>query len=269
MNTDPVLLDVEEGVARLTLNRPERLNAWTRPLQARYYELLQRCAADPDVRAIVLTGAGRAFCAGADSSMMQESVEGAPPLDSAGTPQWILAETPKPVIAAINGACAGIGLVQALYCDVRFAARGAKFTTAFTRRGLIAEHGVSWVLPRIVGQAHAMDLLLSARAVDSGEALSMGLVNRVYEPDELLDAAMEYARELARKCSPFAMAHTKRQVLRDALRDLPTAALDSDELLKNCVREPDFAEGVQSFVEKRLPAFPPLRPDWQDADPTG
>ena len=199
--SEVVQMQVEDGVALLTLNRPERLNAWTTEMEHVYFALLEQCGADEQVRAIVVTGTGRGFCAGADMQQLQELGDGTL-IESAETverrPQSLPLSIPKPIIAAINGACAGIGLVQALMCDLRFAAEGAKLTTAFARRGLIAEHGISWILPRLVGPARALDLLLSGRVVFAEEAQALGLVNRVYAPDRLLDAALEYAARARR-----------------------------------------------------------------------
>ncbi|MGH7899004.1 MAG: enoyl-CoA hydratase-related protein, partial [Candidatus Binatia bacterium] len=156
MPDDVVLRDLQDGVATLTLNRPERLNAWTPEMEIRYFGLLDEAAADPDVRVIVVTGAGRGFCPGFDMDALRDIGEGGEPRSS-GKPQTHPLTIPKPILAAINGACAGLGLVQALMCDLRFAAAGAKFTTSFVRRGLIAEHGSSWMLPRLVGHARALD----------------------------------------------------------------------------------------------------------------
>ena len=256
--TKEVVLDeIQDGVALFTLNRPDRLNAWTPELEQRYFGLLERAGADPDVRVIVVTGAGRGFCAGADMETLQGIGRGGEARHS-GKPQTFPLTIPKPIIAAINGACAGLGLVQALMCDLRFAAAGAKFTTAFVRRGLVAEHGISWLLPRLVGQANALDLLLSGRVLLAEEAATMGLVNRVLPPQELLGATMAYARELATQCSPASMATIKRQVYRHYDADLAAAMQDTNQLMLASLREPDFREGVASFVERRAPHFAPL-----------
>lgn len=261
--SDLVLYSVDEGVALLTLNRPERLNAWTQELERAYFGALSECAADDAVRVIVVTGAGRGFCAGADMGELQALQAGE--LDvSAEThgerlPQTHPLSIGKPIIAAVNGACAGLGLVQALMCDLRFAAAGAKFTTAFSRRGLVAEHGISWLLPRLVGQARALDLLLSARVVLAEEALELGLVNRVVEPDRLLDETLAYAADLAANCSPASMAIMKRQVYAAFEQGLGEALDEANGLMLESFGRDDFREGVQSFVEGRPPAFPPLR----------
>ena len=189
---------VDGGVAVLTLNRPDRLNAWTAELGRAYFDLLEDCAGRGDVRAIVVTGAGRGFCAGADMQDLQTIGRGEGRGAAGDTrPQTFALTIPKPIVAAINGPCAGIGLVHALMCDIRFAATDAKLTTAFSRRGLVAEHGISWILPRLVGPARALDLLLSARVVLGEDAERLGLVNRALPRDQVLDEAVAYARDLA------------------------------------------------------------------------
>jgi enoyl-CoA hydratase/carnithine racemase len=257
-----VQFEIDDGVALITLNRPERLNAWTDEMEREYFALLARCAEDRQVRAIVLTGAGRGFCAGADMQQLQAlgggEIDASSAREGERRAQSFPLTIPKPILAAINGPCAGIGLVQALMCDLRFAAEGAKLTTAFARRGLVAEHGISWVLPRLVGPARALDLLLSARVVLAEEARELGLVNRVLAPERLLDTALAYARELAVDCSPASMATIKRQVYADLERPLADALADADRLMLASFGAADFVEGVQSFVEKREPRFAPL-----------
>jgi enoyl-CoA hydratase/carnithine racemase len=252
--TEVVLYEVSEGVAVLTLNRPDRLNAWVPEMQVRYFDLLEQAAADPDVRAIVVTGAGRGFCAGADMEVLQGSGAGE---DARGDdrPQTFPMTIPKPVIGAINGPAAGLGLVMALMCDIRFAAAGAKLTTAFSRRGLIAEHGISWVLPRLVGSAHALDLLFSGRVVLAEEAAGMGLVNAVHPGEELMDRTLAYARELGIWSSPTSMAVMKRQVYEHLERGAADSLAESNQLMADSFTRPDFAEGVAAFVEGREPRF--------------
>jgi len=256
--SEVVQMRIEDGVAVLTLNRPKRLNAWTAEMEGAYFGMLEECASSAEVRAIVVTGAGRGFCAGADMQDLQALGEGS--LKAATQTHEQRKQTfpltiPKPIVAAINGACAGIGLVQALMCDVRFAAEGAKLTTAFARRGLVAEHGISWILPRLVGPARALDLLLSGRVVLAEEAQAMGLVNRVCAPEVLLEETLEYARELAQKCSPASMATIKRQVYAALESGLPQALAEADGLMLESFTAPDFAEGVASFMERRDPRF--------------
>ena len=263
---DPVLYELRDsGVAVLTLNRPERMNGWGGGLAAKFYSLLDRAEADPNVRAILVTGAGRAFCAGADmgdlSSIEKANTNGETDISTLvgeRHPHFV-ATLRKPVIAAINGACAGIGLTQALMCDVRFAAAGAKFTTSFARRGLIAEYGISWILPRVVGWGVAMDLLLSGRVFLAEEAAALGLVNEVVAPDELLPRAIAYAEDIAENCAPSSLAVIKQQVYADTMRDVFDASDLAEKLMHDSMQRPDFIEGITSFFEKRQPNFPPAQ----------
>ena len=251
-----VLWDVADHVATITLHRPERMNAWTWPMHARFFELVDHADDDPDVRAVVLTGAGHGFCPGMDMEFLAETAKTA----GGGTrrPLADLAELRKPLIAAINGACAGIGVVLALLSDVRFAAAGARISTSFTRRGLPAEFAASWFLPRLVGAGNAMDLLLSGRVIDAEEAFALGLVNRVLPPEAVLPTALEYARDLAANCSPVAMAAIKAQVAADWHRTYEESEAEAVALVAAPERRPDFREGVASYVEKRPPNFRPL-----------
>ena len=257
-----VLCSVEEGVAILTLNRPDRGNGWTGDMGRRYFALLDEAARSAEVRAIVVTGAGRAFCVGGDGAKLSDAADsGDLGVRAESCPYWHPLRIAKPVIAAVNGACFGIGLQQALCCDVRFAAEDAKFATAYARRGLVAEYGMSWLLPRIVGAGHAMDMLLSARLVRAAEAERIGLANRVVPAADLLGEAVAYARELARLCAPSSMAAIKRQALLDLTGTLAQSYTRSEGLLAEAIRGPDFIEGVRSWQEQRPPAFPPLDPD--------
>ncbi len=259
--TETVLFGVHDDVAVLTFNRPERLNAWTAEMQTRYFDLLEECASRSDVRVIVLTGAGRGFCAGADMQGLEQLADGGGEGTAAEhdpRPVTFALTIPKPIIAAINGACAGLGLVHALMCDLRFAAADAKLTTAFARRGLVAEHGISWMLPRLIGPARALDLLLSGRVVLGREAAELGLVNRAIEADGLLDEALDYARMLASESSPTSMAHVKQQVYADLERPLAESMAEANRLMGTSFEGPDFGEGVRSFLERRPPRFAPL-----------
>jgi enoyl-CoA hydratase/carnithine racemase len=264
----PVLYDVRDsGVAVLTLNRPERMNSWGGGLATAFYSCLEGAEADPAVRAIVITGSGRAFCAGADmgnlSTISSTTVDTAAGTDvdklvGERHPHFVTTLR-KPIIAAINGACAGIGLTQALMCDVRFAAEGAKFTTSFARRGLIAEYGISWILPRVVGWGAALDLLLSGRVVYADEAVALGLVKEVVPPDELLPRAIAYAEDIATNCAPSSLAVIKQQVYADTMCDVFEASGLAEKLMGESILRPDFIEGITSFFEKRPPNFPPLK----------
>jgi enoyl-CoA hydratase/carnithine racemase len=268
---DLVLYDVDEdGVATVTLNRPERRNAWSLPMERRFFAVLDRAGADPGVRVIVITGAGRAFCPGMDVERLKQNARPGGSLNlHERVPMYSKRSMTKPMIAAINGACAGIGLVQALICDVRFAARGARMTTAFTRRGLAAEYNLAYVLPRVIGLESALDLLLSGRTFDADEARALGLVSRVVEPESLLDEARAYARDIARNCSPRAMAVVRHQVYGDLDRDFVGALRRSYAAMEYFAGSPDFREGVASFAEKRDPKFEGLPADFDPEDATG
>jgi len=258
-NDEPVLAEQQGAVLTLQLNRPDRLNAWTQAMEDRYFDLLGAADDDPDVRAIVVTGAGRGFCAGADLDDLGRLATHIERYEAGRRPKTFPLTIRKPLIGAINGACAGLGLIQALYCDVRFVSDTAKLTTAFARRGLVAEHGLSWLLPRLVGPARALDLLLSARVIRGDEAVALGLAARAISADAVLATAQDYAADLAQNCSPRSMAAMKRQVLRHLDVDLPTALRESDGLMTEALSEwPDVREGVASFVERRPAAFPPL-----------
>jgi enoyl-CoA hydratase/carnithine racemase len=257
--SDLVLWDLApDGVLTLTWNRPDRKNAWTPDLEFAYFAALDRAQADPAVRAVVVTGSGNAFCPGLDMQRLAK-ISGEGKLSIADRrPQYTPRLVSKPLIAAINGPCAGIGLVQALMADVRFAGTGARFATAFTRRGLGPEYGMAWVLPRLIGVANAMDLLLSARTFGAEEAKEYGLVNRLLPPDKVLSTAQAYASDLARNCSPEAMAFVRREVYDGLDLDFREALRRSLRSMAHLNAAPDFKEGVASFVEKRSPDFAAL-----------
>ena len=254
-----VLLEVHGGVALITLNRPAQLNAWTFEMKTRFYGIVADCEADPDVRVVVVTGAGRGFCAGMDLNALSDVGSTAPTSNLEDPRPDTLMHLSKPVIAAINGACVGVGFVIATACDIRFASDSAKIGTLFARRGLPAEDGVSWSLPRIVGTAKALDLLLSARIILGQEAAELGYVSRSYPDDELMPAVLEYARDLAENCSPAAMALIKRQVYADLETDERSALRRSLDVRDEAVALPDFDEGVAAYREGRKPAFPALK----------
>ena len=258
--SDVVQYEVKDAVALVSLNRPDRLNAWTPEMSAEYRVALDAVTSDPAVRAMVLTGAGRGFCAGADMGLLHGLATGGTRVGGGDAPPIEMEPAvPKPVIAAINGACAGLGFVRAMFCDVRFAAAGAKFTTAFSRRGLVAEYGLSWLLPRLVGMSRSLDVLLSGRVFLAEEAYELGLVNRVVdEGGDVVGAALDYARELATHSSPASMADMKRQVWADAVGGLDEAWTRTEKLMLASFGRADLEEGVRSYLEGRAPNFPPL-----------
>jgi len=258
VDSDTVLHELDgDGVLTLTLNRPERNNAWNVEMERALHGLLFQAAASSDVRAIVLTGAGRSFCPGFDSESLAQSAGGSSPPSEGRNQITLPAAIPKPIVCAVNGACAGVGLATALVCDVRFAAEGAKLATAFSKRGLPAEEGVSWALPRIIGHAAALELLLSSRPVTGTEAAALGIVHRAVPAEDLMSTASAYARDLARTCSPSAMAAIKRQVYADWTRTLTDSRNAARALMNELRQHDDFREGVMSLVEHRPPAFPP------------
>jgi enoyl-CoA hydratase/carnithine racemase len=277
MGYEQILYDVGDRIATITLNRPDRLNAWTHVMGREVRQAMGDAASDEAVRVIVLTGAGRGFCAGADMDLLSDITTGGggaaarPAAEpragrlATGAADGVRADfrgpyayfptIPKPVIGALNGPTAGLGLVIALYCDLRFAADTAVFTTAFARRGLIAEYGISWTLPRLVGLQHALDLLLSARKVDATEALRIGLVNRVLAGSELMAGVRAYARELAELVSPRSMGVIKRQLWEAQFQTLAEASASANEEMRQSLPTEDFKEGVAHFLEKRAPRF--------------
>ena len=271
-----ILYDVADPVAVITLNRPEQLNAWTGAMDAEVRDAMARADNDRRVVGIILTGAGRGFCAGADmgaldalssgdddsSRQFREPGERFPwrgrtatsTGDFDGRLTYPLA-LDKPVIAAVNGAVAGMAYPLALACDLRVVTPNALFVTAFAQRGLIAEWGLSFLLPRLVGPSVALDLLMSSRRVDGEEALRLGLANHLVEPDELLDFCRRYIGDLAARCSPSSIAVMKRQVHQQFHAGLGDAERESQKLMVESFGRPDFAEGVQSFLRKRPPEF--------------
>lgn len=273
MDYQEILYDVSEHIATITLNRPEKLNAWTSRMELEYRHALAAAESRDDARVIILTGAGRGFCAGADMSMLsgiaendgeRQRAEGeiAQPGQGNGDVRedykknysFPLAVR-KPIIAAINGPAAGLGLIHSLYCDIRFASDTAKFGTAFVQRGLIAEHGISWLLPRLVGMNNAMDLLISGRVIKADEALRMGLVGKVVPAGDLIGTVREYAKQIAVFSSPRSTGIIKKLVWDAQFTDLAGAIDAADTEMVTSLACNDFKEGVASFIEKREPAF--------------
>ena len=267
MAYDHILYSVTDGVAVVTLNRPDKLNAWTATMHREVKAAMRQAADDDAVRVIVLTGAGRGYCAGADMDLLQGITEGdrgaeavEAPFDPAAREDFrktysYFPSVPKPIIAAVNGACAGLGLVIACYADMRFASDAAVFLTAFARRGLIAEHGISWLLPRLVGMANAADLLFSSRRVGAPEAREMGLVNRVIPHGAFEAEVMAYATMLAREVSPRSLREMKREIWAAQFQGLGEAIESANADMAGSFTSEDFKEGVAHFVEKRAPAF--------------
>ena len=269
--------EVSDRVATITLHRPERLNAWTAQMNAEYRRLLGRASADRGVRVVVVTGAGRGFCAGAESEDLAGHAErgaydAGAPADLATPGYGVRPEfdaelayhfgIPKPILAAVNGPVAGIGFALACYCDLRFAATGAKFTTAHGRLGLPCAFGLAWLLPKLVGLPRAMDLILSSRTFTAEEARSFGLVTDVVPPEELLSHVTEYARMLATSVSPASLAASKRQVYDAFHLSAAESVRAAEELLSPMMAGPDYREGVAALREKRPPVFG----DPRDAD---
>lgn len=262
-----VILTVQDHVATVTLNRPSRMNAVTARMERELFEAMRAADRDPAVRVIVLTGNGRAFCAGMDMEELEllhhdDIYEPAKmrPFDTSvradfqGRYTYFQALS-KPVIAVLNGATAGLGMIFALCADMRFASNKAVFSSAFSRRGLIAEHGSAWLLTQTVGPGKAADILLSARRIDAEEALSMGLVDRLHAPESLMAAAMEYALDLATAVSPRSLTVMKRQLWEARFHGLEAAIRLANREMVESFRSDDFREGVAHFIEKRPAAF--------------
>ncbi len=271
MQYQQILFDASDAIATITLNRPDKLNAWTMRMAAEVQHAFSQAEADKAVRVIIVTGAGKGYCAGADMDMLQGlhggasvggGVEDVPvpepdasiPAAFRGAYSYPLGLT-KPVIAAVNGVAAGLGLSYMLYYDMRIASDRARFGTVFARRGLVAEHGSAWLLPRLVGMANACDLLFSGRLVSATEALQMGLVNRVVPHDSLLSVVREVATEMATLCSPRSLRLMKRQLYGALFTDLAAAMHEADTEMVASFATEDFREGVASFVQRRPPRF--------------
>jgi len=290
-NYEDIRYEVRDRVGWITLDRPAKLNAWTAAMERSVERALGAAVNDDAVRAIVVTGAGRGFCAGADMSLLEGLSNAAPDtraLARSGASKAIgptgpgpdvadsgiapalrggamsvhfggrfgyLMSVRKPIIAAINGPCAGIGLVFTCFCDLRFAADQAVITTAFAQRGLIAEHGISWLLPRLLGPSRALELLLSARKVSGAEAEQLGLVNKAFPAERFMDEVTAYASRLAETVSPRSLAVMKAQVWKSLFQDFEQALATADQEMLESFESEDFKEGVAHFVEKRAPRF--------------
>jgi enoyl-CoA hydratase/carnithine racemase len=270
-----ILYDVSEKIATITLNRPERLNAWTLVMEQEVRQALIEASEDAEVRIIILTGAGRGFCPGADignlDTLQQDdsgsrvgnliravdnSVPGGLALPNDYSMRYTYFPTvPKPIIAAVNGPASGIGLLISIFSDLRFASDKAVFTAPFSRIGLVAEHGVSWMLPVLVGHANALDMLFSGRKVSADEAKEMGLVNQVFPADSFMKSVRAYASEMAEKVSPRSTRHIKKQVYEAMLHSLEHSVFVANSEIPASIESEDFKEGIAHFVERRSPNF--------------
>ena len=252
----------EDGIATITINRPSRLNALTPEAATILIAALDRADADPSVRVLIVTGAGKAFCAGADLEEAGAAFDDVSKVDSVerdlgGLITLRLFDMNKPVIAAVNGAAVGVGATMQLAMDVRIAASGARFGFVFVRRGLVPEAASSWFLPRIVGIATALRWCLSGSMIGADEALAAGLVSKVCEPDKLLETAREVARTMVDGTAPVSIAMTRRMLwtMLGAQHPMDAHILDS-HALKARASSPDLREGIGAFLEKRPPHFP-------------
>jgi enoyl-CoA hydratase/carnithine racemase len=263
-------LSIADGIGTLFLHRPERMNAWTGRMHTEYRYCLKQLDDDPEVRAVIVTGSGRGFCVGGDAQALEGHAERggydpgtpdvlaepgygvAPEFDAAFAYHFGLS---KPLIAALNGPAAGVGLALACFADLRFAAPGIKFTTAHGKLNLPAEYGLSWLLPRLIGLGRANDLLLTSRVFTSEEALTLGLVNAIHPADQLLEETRRYAAKLIATVSPNSLRQTRWQIYRDLTRDAAAAVRHSEQLIDDMMAEPDYAEGVSAFLEKRPPSW--------------
>ena len=266
---EQIKYEVSNLVATITLNRPDKLNAWTRTMEEELGSAIRAAAADDSVRIIILTGAGKGFCAGADMSLLsaistepspraefltEASVDGDVRPDFRKKHAWLLS-VPKPIIAAINGPAVGLGFIVPLYCDFRIASEKARFSVIFSKRGLVAEYGLAWILPRIIGLGNAIELMYTSKIADAQEALRMGLVSRVLPEENFLPAVQDFARDLASNVSPRSLAIMKRQIYTGLLQNLGEAFDLAIEEMKASFGTEDFREGVAHFLEKRSAAF--------------
>lgn len=262
--------EVNDAIATIWLSRAHRMNAWTGRLHTEYRHLLAQADADDEVKAIVVSGRGRGFCVGGDSEALQGHSErgGYDPgtTRDIATPGYGTAEEfnaafayhfglRKPIVAAMNGPAAGVGLALACFTDLRFAVPGVKFTTAHGKLNLPAEYGLSWMLPRIMGLGRANDILLTSRVFTSDEALELGFVNQLFPAEELMSRTYDFVKQLIATVSPNSLRQTRWQIYRDLHRDVASAVRDSEALLDQMMTEEDYQEGVAAFIAKRPPEW--------------
>ena len=275
---EQIIYEVDGPAATITMNRPDTLNAMTSRLQAELRHALDASERNEDIIGTVLTGAGRGFCSGVDMNdlgamsaagkTIGKSYEhlAADPGNPDKDPNYMfsppyLLGLRKPIIAAVNGACAGLGFSYATFCDMRFVDRNAKFVSSFAPRGLIAEHGTSWMLPRIVGPSHALDIFWSSRRVEAEEAYRMGYANRLCEPGESVKEAQDYLKMIAGTSAPISIMMMKKQVYKHLMSDLGDSMVEDNQWMSDSLAKDDFKEGVASFVERRSPNFARVKVD--------
>lgn len=270
MDLKTVLYEAGDGIGLITLNRPERSNAWTGRMAFEYRTAMQAAEQDDRVGVIVVTGAGRHFCVGADSQALDGFAQtgqydtgiretppdpGDPAHPAHGTPFGFPLAMAKPVIAAVNGAAAGVGFVAACFADIRFGAAGAKWTPATSKLGLPAEYAISWILPRLIGYGRAVEWLLSSRPVLSEEAYAMGLLHAVHPPEEVFEATLSYARRLIDDVAPSSLRSVKRQASTDLFRTLSESSAEAVRLIHEMIGGDDYRQGIAALTEKRPPNF--------------
>ncbi|MCF8530696.1 MAG: enoyl-CoA hydratase/isomerase family protein [Candidatus Nanopelagicales bacterium] len=256
-SSDHVLYDVADRIATITFNRPEKLNALLPDMIHTYSDLLTYADNDPEVRAIVVTGAGRGFCSGADLSVLghdPELVQGFLQGQSHATVPGKYLHLNTPVITAINGPAAGLGFVIAMSADIRFAHKDATLSSTFARLGLIAEYGIAWLLPRLIGLGAATDLLISGRTISGSDALALGMVHGA--SDQPVIDAHQYAADLVTNCSPYSMAVIKSQILRGQNAEFNPSADDAFVEMGHAFGQPDLHAALVGKINKTAPDFP-------------
>jgi len=267
-----ILYAVENHIATITMHRPDRMNAMTNRMNGEIRQAVMTASDDSDVRAIIITGAGRGFCAGADVARLSATASGAEgegvdlPVhgaipggldlpDGFDAKYAYLATCPKPLIAAINGPAIGVGLVIAIYCDIRFASDTVKFSTAFAKRGLVPEYGMAWLLPKIIGPSKTMDLIYTSRMLLAAEAKDIGLVDYLAPSQDLMNKVYDFARTIVTDVSPRSTRVAKQLVYRGLSQEIDSAVGEAIAATEAALKSDDFKEGIAAWQEKRPPAF--------------